>query len=238
MYKSKFNYQSLPRQTIDGSRRYVTPDGDRLASVTTILEATKSKESKDALSNWRRRVGPTKAQEITTEAANRGTKMHSFLEYYIKDNELKPEPDNPFHRSSWHMAQQVIAGGLSKCSEFWGIEVPLYYPKIYAGTTDCVGIHDNLESIIDFKQTNKPKKREWIDDYFIQTVFYATAHNELFGTNIKKSVIMMCVKPVVSDTGQITSIPQYQEFILESSDWSRYEQMMWRKIEEYYTKFL
>lgn len=235
MYNPIFNYVSLDRQTIDGKRRYATPDGEKLPSVTTILDATKPEERKQALNEWRKKVGVEKAQQITTEAANRGTKMHSYLEWFIKDGVMKDKPGNIFHHPSWAMANKVINTGLSNCKEFWGIEVPLYFPKLYAGTTDCVGVHNGEPSIIDFKQTNKPKKREWIEDYFLQLLFYGTAHNEVHGTNIRKGVIMMCVKPEVNDNGIITSEPEYQEFIVEGSEWEKYEQLMWKRLEQYYS---
>lgn len=234
MYKPVFDYKPLSRTTVDGARRYATPDGQHLPSVTTILDATKSEKSRQSLANWRRRTGAERAQQITTEAANRGTKMHAFLEHYIRDGMIRPIPDNPFHHPSWHMAQSVISQGLQQCSEFWGIEVPLYFPRIYAGTTDCVGIHQNTASIIDFKQTNKPKKREWIDDYFTQICAYAAAHNELYGTTIRRGVIMMCVKPEITEAGRIVGDPEYQEFILEGADFDHYENMWWQRVEQYY----
>lgn len=234
MYNQKFNYQSLTRKEINGRRRYVTPDDQYLPSVTTILDATKPAESVKQLNEWKKRVGHEKAQQISTEAANRGTKMHTFLEHYIRDGKLSDKPQNPFHHSSWHMADVVINNGLTKCNEFWGIEVPVYFPNIYAGTTDCVGVHADQQSIIDFKQTNKPKKREWIDDYFMQLCAYAEAHNELHGTNINRGVIMMCVKPEVNDRGIITKNPEYQEFILESDEFAVYSNKWWKRVEQYY----
>lgn len=234
MYISHYQYQKINRQQIDGRRLYSTPDGLNLPSVTSILEATKSEKSKKSLADWRKRTGLKRAQEITTESANRGTKMHSFLENYIKDSALASEPVNPFHRPSWEMAKKVISDGLKNCSEFWGIEVALYFPKIYAGTTDCVGIHNGVQSIIDFKQTNKPKKQEWIEDYFLQLCAYANAHNELFNTNINKGVIMMCVKPEVNNSGVIISEPVYQEFILEGADFAHYNNLWWTRVEQYY----
>ena len=234
MYKPKFQYHSLSRHNVDGSRIYATPDGEKLPSVTTILDKTKSEERKTSLLNWKKRTGFERAQQITTEAANRGTKMHTFLEHYIKDNALQEAPQNPFHKPSWHMANHVINGGLSKCSEFWGIEVPLYFPKVYAGTTDCIGIHDNIESIIDFKQTNKPKKREWIEDYFLQLCAYAVAHNEVYGTNISRGVVMMCVKPDIDSSGNMTKAPEYQQFILEGEEFKKYENLWWQRVEMYY----
>jgi len=235
-YNTKFNYHALTRETVDGSRRYLTPTGDRVPSVTTILDATKPEEKRQALHRWRQRVGVEKAKVITTEAASRGTKMHSYLEWYIRDGVIKSSPSNPFHRPSWHMASTVIEQGLSNCQEFWGIEIPLYFPEVYAGTTDCIGVHSGSESIIDFKQTNKPKKREWIDDYFIQLCAYAEAHNEVYGTKIRRGVIMMCVKPETDANANIITEPEYQEFILENSDWEHYRSEWWRRVEEYYTK--
>ena len=217
----------MSRVEIEGKRRYATPDGEKLPSVTTILDATKSEESKQALQNWRKRVGVVKAQEITTEAAGRGTRMHKWLEDYVKTGAIGEPGSNPYSIQSHKMAKSIIEQGLVNCSEYWGTEVPLYFPKIYAGTTDLVGIHDNSESILDFKQSNKLKKREWIDDYFIQLLFYGTAHNELYGTNIQKGVICMC-----------SADNQYQEFIVEGNDWDKYESIMWTRIEKYYLQFL
>lgn len=235
-YIEKFKYHQLSRQTVDGSRRYLTPDGDRVPSVTTILDATKPEEARQALNEWRRRVGTEKAQAITTEAANRGTKMHSYLEWYIRDGEIKPPPPNPFHRPSWHMAQRVIDLGLANCQEFWGIEVPVYFPGVYAGTTDCVGVQHNSDSIIDFKQSNKPKKREWIDDYFLQLCAYAEAHNEVYNTKIRRGVVMMCVKPLVDEQYNLIQPPEYQEFVIEGADFERYRSQWWHRVEQYYNK--
>lgn len=236
MYNPKFDYKPLTRKEVDGKRRYASPDGEHLPSVTTVLDATKSAERVRALNEWKQRMGKERAQQITTEAAARGTKMHTFLEHYVKNGSIPDIPPNPFQHPSWHMAEIVIAHGLTKCNEFWGTEVSLYFPKIYAGTTDCVGIHEGKESILDFKQTNKPKKREWIDDYFLQLCAYAEAHNEVYGTNIQRGVVMMCVKPEVSAQGKVTSEPQYQEFILESTEYEHYKNTWWRRLEQFYTQ--
>ena len=223
----KYNYVPMSRVEIDGKRRYATPDGEKLPSVTTILDATKSEESKKALMEWRKRVGVQKAQEITTEAAGRGTRMHKWLEDYIKTGVLNEPGSNPYSLQSHKMAQSIISEGLSKCSEWWGTEVPLYYPKIYAGTTDLVGVHDGDEAIMDHKQTNKPKKREWIDDYFVQLAAYANAHNEVHGTKIRKGVIFMC-----------SAANEYQEFILEGPEFVKYSDIWFNRVEKYYMSFL
>jgi genome maintenance exonuclease 1 len=224
---NKFNYVRFNKETIDGSRKYATPDGEKLPSVTTILEATKSEESKKALMEWRNRVGHKKAQEITTEAAGRGTRMHKFIEDYIKTGVLSEPGSNPYSIQSQKMAKSIIDQGLCKLDEAWGVEVPLYFPKMYAGTTDLCGVHDGAEAIMDHKQSNKVKKREWIDDYFIQSAAYATAHNEIHGTNIRKGVIFMC-----------TADNQYLEFIVEGSEFDSYTDKWFQRVEQYYMKFL
>jgi genome maintenance exonuclease 1 len=224
---NKFKYEALKRIDTPEGRRYATPDGNKLPSVTTILDATKSEESKQALANWRKRVGTQKAQEITTEAAGRGTRMHKWLEDFIKTGVIGEPGSNPYSIQSHQMAQSIIAQGLSKCNEYWGTEVPVYFPSIYAGTTDLCGVHDNAEAIMDHKQTNKPKKREWIDDYFVQLAAYANAHNEVHGTKIRKGVIFMC-----------SAANEYQEFIVEGAEFDKYTDMWFKRCEGFYLKFV
>ena len=234
MYNPRFDYKPIPRVTVDGKRYYATPDGNRLPSVTTILDRTKPQEKRDALERWKKSVGVERAQQITTEAANRGTRMHTYLEHYVKTGEMKDRPANPFAVPSWLMAQTVIDQGLTNVSEFWGIEVPLYFPKIYAGTTDGCGMHLAQESILDYKQTNRAKRREWIDDYFLQLCAYAEAHNQVHGTHIKKGVVLMCVKPDVDAQMNIIRPPEYQEFVLEGAEFEHYRDLWWRRVEQYY----
>ena len=224
---NKFKYEPLKRIDTPEGRRYATPDGNKLPSVTTILDATKSEESKQALQNWRKRVGAVQAQAITTEAAGRGTRMHKWLEDFIKTGEIGTPGSNPYSIQSHAMASRIIAQGLSKCNEYWGTEVPVYFPSIYAGTTDLCGVHDNAEAIMDHKQTNKPKKREWIDDYFVQLAAYANAHNEVHGTKIRKGVIFMC-----------SAANEYQEFIVDGAEFDKYTDMWFKKCEQFYMKFL
>lgn len=223
MLVSKYNYQPISRETIDGVRKYATPDGLKLPSVTTILSATQPEEKKKALDNWRRSVGVKRAQEITTEAAGRGTRMHKYLEDYVLTGVLNPPGSNPYSIQSNAMAKTIMEKGLSRCTEFWGTEVPLYFPSIYAGTTDLAGVHDGEDAILDYKQTNKPKKREWIDDYFIQLAAYSQAHDEVHGTKIRKGVVLMC-----------SAANEYQEFILEGEDFEKYRDLWWRRVEAYY----
>jgi hypothetical protein len=220
---NKYNYVLINRETINGERRYATPDGEKLPSVTTILSATAPKEKLQKLQEWRNRVGAKKAQEITTEAAGRGTRMHKWIEDYIKTGQIGTPGSNPYSIQSHMMAQSIIHQGLSKCNEFWGTEVPLYFPKIYAGTTDLVGVHDGDEAIMDHKQSNKLKKREWIEDYFLQLAAYANAHNEVHGTKIRKGVIFMCTADNI-----------YQEFIVEGNEFDEWSNKWFHRLEQYY----
>lgn len=223
LLQPKYTYKSLTRDESTGKRLYATPDGHKVPSVTTILDKTKPAEAREALANWKKAVGEQKAQQIVTEAAGRGTRMHKFLEDHIKGIPLKETVTNPYAQQSLDMARIVIAEGFPRINEVWGSEVPLYFPELYAGTTDCVGVHEGDQAILDFKQTNKPKKREWIDDYFLQLTAYALAHNEIHGTNIRKGVILMCSKDF-----------EYQEFILEPKDFDYWTERWCDRVSEYY----
>ena len=190
--KPKFDYQTIKRVTLPTGRVYDINE-EKLPSVTTILSATKSEESKAKLAAWRQREGEKKADQIRDDAAARGTIMHRILEGYVKGEGHMDLSD--LGQEAGTMAKNIIDAGLFRpLQEVYGVEVPLYYPGLYAGTTDVVGVYECRESIIDFKQSNKYKKREWIDDYFIQCVAYAMAHNELYGTNIQSGVILISEK--------------------------------------------
>ena len=224
MIVSKYNYTPCDRTTIDGKRHYCLPDGSKVPSVTTILDATKSDEKKQILINWRKAVGEKKAQEITTEAASRGTRMHKWLENYVKDGVLATPGSNPFSQQSHAMANVIIDKAISKhITESWGVEVPLYYSGLYAGTTDYVAKWKHQPAILDFKQTNKPKKREWIEDYFLQLCAYAMAHNEMHGTEIKTGVILMC-----------SAAFEYQEFVIEGDEFAHWSEEWLKRVEQYY----
>ena len=233
LLKERFVYTPIDRKSEAGRRLYALPDGSKVPSVTTILDKTKSQEKIDALNNWKKRVGEAKAQEIVTEAAGRGTRMHKFLEDYVKQGVINEPGTNPYSVQSHKMAKVVIEQGLSNVNEVWGVEVPLYYPGLYAGTTDGCGLHLNDESILDYKQTNKAKKEEWIEDYYLQLTAYALAHNEVHGTNIRKGVVLMCIKPP-EISPMVWGVPIYQEFILKPEDFSYWEAKWWDKVEQYY----
>ena len=219
---NKFTYQAMSRATVDGKRLYDTPDGSKLPSVTTILDKTKSEESKAALQNWRKRVGHAQAQTITTEAAGVGTTMHKMLEQYCL-GESKDPGTNTVQQIAHPMAQQIIEKGLVHMDEIWGTEVPVYFPGLYAGSTDLAGIWNGKESILDYKQTNKPKKDEWVEDYKTQLVAYAMAHNEVHKTNIRTGVILMCSRAC-----------EYQQWVVEGDEWDIYVEKWLARVEKFY----
>ena len=233
MITQRYNYVPIDRTTVEGKRHYCLPDGSRVPSVTTILDRTKPAEAREALANWKRRVGEAQAQQITTEAANRGTRMHAYLESYVLSDEMKPLPSNPFAHPSWFMAAEIILQGLGNVDEFWGSEVPVYYSGLYAGTTDCVGVWKGRPAIMDFKQTNKPKKREWIEDYFLQLAAYAQAHNHMHGTDIRSGVILMAAQPkMLADNTY--SKPEYLEFVIEDAEFDHWCDEWNKRVELYY----
>jgi genome maintenance exonuclease 1 len=225
MSKAKHNpiyeYAELKRRDTPEGRRYETPDGGLVASVTTILDKTKDKTH---LIEWRKRVGEKKAQEITTEAAGRGTSMHKQLENWLEFGELKTG-GNLVHQTAGTMAQKIIDEYMDDMDEWWGSEAKLYYPHLYAGTTDLTGVYRGKQSIIDFKQTNKPKKTEWIDDYFMQGAAYAIAHNHLFDTGIEQMVIMMCSPDL-----------QPQRWIVSGAEFQEWQNRWWNRVEQYYSQ--
>ena len=217
---NSYRYPKTQREKIEGKRHYVF-DKEKLPSVTTILDATQSAEKREALAAWRASKGEEEATRIVDESAARGTAMHKILEKYIIEEGYLDLTETG--REAHNMAVQVIQSGLSNVTEYYGTECTLYYPGLYAGQTDLVGIHKGSDAIIDFKQTNKPKKREWIDDYFLQLSAYAMAHNILFKTQITKGVIMMCSKD-----------NYYQEFVVEGSEFQKYKHNFLRRVDEYY----
>ena len=219
----KFNYEEIKKESVNGKRLYACPDGNSVASVTTILDKTKDKTS---LIEWRKRVGETKANEIATEAASIGTRMHKFLEDYVESGNWPSAGSNPYSQQANKMATTIKDKALSKIDEIWGSEVQLYHPKIYAGTTDLVGVFNGAESIMDFKQTNKPKKEEWVEDYKLQLTAYALAHNELYGTNIQEGHVFMCSRN-----------NEYQQFDIYPDEFKSWESKWWDRVYLYYDQF-
>ena len=218
----QYPYKELKRESVDGKRLYACPDGNHVASVTTILSKTKDMTHLNA---WRKRVGEKKAQEIVTEAAGVGTRMHKYLEDYIEFGEWPTAGSNPYAQQAHMMATKVRDNAMVDVDEIWGSEVPLYVPGIYAGTTDLVGKYKGQPCIMDFKQTNKPKKLEWVEDYFLQLTAYALGHNEVHGTDIREGHIFMC-----SRAGE------YQQFDIWPDEFDDWAQEWWKRCEQYYEK--
>lgn len=227
---NKFTYPKLKRIENNGVRRYDWGSGNPVPSVTTILNSTKDKTH---LIEWRKRVGDAKATEITTQAASRGTRMHKYLEMYIESGEWPVPGSNPYAQHAHRMANVIKVHAIDDVEEIWGSEVSLYVPNIYAGTTDVVGVYKCNHCIMDFKQSNKPKKGEWIEDYFLQMASYSIAHNELYKTNIKHGHIFMCTQDLEYQQFDLSPDPD-PYFGRTYDDWC---QVWWNKVEEYYVKY-
>jgi genome maintenance exonuclease 1 len=219
-FNRKYNYPKSMRSLIDGKRHYDIGN-DKLPSVTTILSATQSDEKKKSLADWRARMGAQSADRIRDVSAMRGTAMHRYLEAFIDGTGHKDLTS--IGKEAEPMARKIIESGLGDLEEVWGQEVTLYYPGLYAGATDIVGIYEGQPAIIDFKQTNKPKKREWISDYFAQLGAYCMAHNYVYGTKIQSGVILMCSKDLL-----------FQKFEVAGSEFVRHQHDFLRKIDQYY----
>ena len=217
-----YNYPPCVRSTIDGFRNYEIGK-ERLPSVTTILSATQDSQKAESLAKWRLKVGENVAEKITNEAARRGTAMHSYLECHVKGGNLLDLTDIGQDASS--MGQVIIKQGFNDLEEIWGSEVTLHYPELYAGQTDLCGIYQGRESIVDFKQTNKPKRMEWIGDYFLQLAAYAMAHDQVYGTCVEQGVILMCSKDGF-----------FQRFIVNGKNFTRYKHKFLEKIGQFHQK--
>ena len=217
-----YKYPPSTRSLIEGSRHYDVSN-EILPSVTTILQATQSDDKKASLAKWRRKVGENEAEKIRDEAARRGTAMHEYLEYYVRNEKLLDLSGEG--QAARSMGQAIIDQGLKDVEEIWGSEVTVFYPGLYAGQTDLCGIYNGRESIIDFKQTNKPKRIEWIEDYFLQLAAYAMAHDQIYGTCVDQGVILMCSKDGF-----------FQKFTSTGKEFTRYKHKFLRRIDKFYRK--
>ena len=215
----KYPYPDVTQLNLENKRLYLTPAGDKVPSVTTILSKTKDTTGLD---NWVKAVGEEKAKKIRDEAAFVGTSMHNFLEEHVTEVKRESFTPSPLHTQAKQMADIIVKEGLKFISEIWGAEVKLYHSDKYAGTTDLIGMYKGVPHIIDFKQTNKPKKAEWIDDYYLQLCAYAHAHNDMFDTDIRSGVVLMCSRDL-----------QFQKFELNEVRFEKYSYMWWNRVDEY-----
>lgn len=212
-----FPYQPLTRQTIDGVRKYNTPDGKQLPSVTTILSATKDMTH---LNEWKDRVGTAEATRIVTEASDIGGSMHDNLERYVLTGAT---PTGTLMTKL--LTRMIIERGLKHVTEVWGTEVGLYTKDLYAGTTDLVGCHKGVPAIMDYKNSLKPKKKEWITDYRAQLGAYALSHNEMYNTTINKGVLMIGCRS-----------GEYQEYVFEGKEFTECIDLWLTSLDKYFSK--
>ena len=213
----KYKYVGVTRTEEHGSRTYDVL-GLRLPSVTTILSKTKDQSYLD---KWKAKVGHEEAERIKNYSSSRGTAMHKFLEKYIEG--VGYEDLTPLGQEAKIMAQKIIDTGLKNITEYYGSEVALYYHGLYAGATDLVCMHNGMESIIDFKQANRPKRKEWIDDYYLQIAAYAMAHDHMHGSQIRQGVIMIC-----------TPDSYYQEFKIQDEELRKYRHKFLERLSQYH----
>jgi len=219
----KYDYPSSTRASIEGLRHYnIDGSTERLPSVTTVLSGSQEQSKRDSLQRWRDKVGAAEAAKITAEAAARGTSMHLYLENYCLGQGYLDMTD--VGNVAKHMAEKIVDKGIdNRLTEIYGNEATLYYPGLYAGSVDLVGQLDGKITIIDFKQTNKPKQREWIGDYFLQMAAYGMAHDAVYDTTIEQGVILMCSKDLY-----------YQEFKIEGEEYRQAKHEFLRRLDQFY----
>jgi genome maintenance exonuclease 1 len=221
-WNKRFEYPTSTRALINGKRHYDIGTNEKLPSVTTILSATQSEEKKESLAKWKQKVGENKADQIRDQAAERGSIMHRIIEGYLLGQRHADFSD--VGQDAGVMAQKIIDQGLEgHMDEIWGSEITIHYPGLFAGATDLCGIYEGRESIIDFKQSNKMKRKEWISDYFVQLAAYAMGHNYVYGTNIQSGTILMCTKDKIFQRFDVTG----EEFKKYTFDWIK-------RVDQYY----
>ena len=216
---NKYNYIQGKQLTDPGSgTRVYEISNYRLPSVTTILGATKNQ---DFIKKWKAKVGEQEADRIKNHSSNRGTAMHKFLESYIQG--VGYDDLTGIGQEARPMADKIIEVGLTPVEEVYGSEITLHYPGLYAGSTDLVCLHNDMESIVDFKQSNRPKREEWIDDYFLQIAAYAMAHDYVYGSKIRQGVIMVCTPDLY-----------YQEFKMQDADLRSWKHKFLKRLDMYH----
>ena len=216
---NKYNYLQGKQITDEESgNRVYDFNGSRLPSVTTVLNATKNQQF---LKDWKAKVGEEAAERIKNLSSKRGTAMHKFLESHIQG--VGYDDLTPIGCEAKPMATKIIEVGLTPVSEYYGSEVMLHYPGLYAGSTDLVCLHNDLETIVDFKQANRPKKEEWIQDYYLQIAAYAMAHDYVYKSEIKQGVVMVCTPDLY-----------YQEFKVSGADLRSYKHKFLKRLDMYH----
>ncbi len=216
---NKYNYiQGKQITDPDSGNRVYDFNGSRLPSVTTVLGQTKNQQF---LKDWKDRVGKEEAERIKNLSSRRGTAMHKFLENHIQG--IGYDDLTPIGCEAKPMAEKIIEKGFESVEEYYGSEVMLHYPGLFAGSTDLICLHDGLETVVDFKQSNRPKKKEWIEDYYIQVAAYAMAHDEVYRSTIRQAVIMICTPDLY-----------YQEFKIQDIDLRSYKHKWLKRLDMYH----
>ena len=173
-------------ETINGKRTYVTPDDNVYPSITTVL----GELSKAAIQKWRKRVGETEANKISGKASRRGTSVHSVCEAYIKNEDGYLDGQTPNIIELF----KTIEPFLERVDNVHGVELALYSDHFgVAGRTDLIAEFDGVLSIIDYKTSNRIKKKEWCESYFAQGAFYGVAYEELTKIPVSQVVIIIAV---------------------------------------------
>ena len=216
---NKYKYIQGKQITDHGTgKRVYDIDNSRLSSVTTILSATKNTEF---LKKWKAKVGEENAERIKNHSSKRGTSMHKFIESHVSG--IGYDDLTSIGQEAKPMAEKIIEVGFTPIEEVYGSEIMLHYPGLYAGSTDLVCLHNDMETIVDFKQANRPKKEEWIEDYKLQCAAYALAHDYVYKSTIKQCVIMICTPDLY-----------YQEFKIQDADLKTYKHKWLKRLDMYH----
>ena len=210
----KYSYPNLERVEENDMRFYKDSNNDLVPSVTTILDAT---GDKSGITQWRRKVGPAQADAIVQESTLIGSAVHEAIENYLLGKSWSnfTEDRNGFLAKS--ISSKFISSCLNGIDEVWGLESGLILDGLYAGTADCIGVYKGLPAIIDFKTAKKLKRKDWIEDYFLQCSAYANAHNVMFETSINDLVILMVDRDLL-----------FKEFHIKKDEFSLYTDR-WKK---------
>jgi len=207
MLVNKYTYPTLERVDLEIGRHYLDSNQNPVPSVTTVLSGTS--KSKDGLIQWRNRVGEEEAERIIKQSTDIGTAVHEAIENYLNGDSWDNFEETHDQLLAQKISEKFVNDGLNGITEIWGLEVGLLLDNLYAGTADCVGLYQDIPTLIDFKTAKKIKKREWIEDYFLQGCAYANAHNVMFGTNIEQIVILMVDRDAI-----------FQEFIVRPTEFN------------------
>ena len=225
LIKAKHEYPILERVDLEIGRHYLDSNKKPVPSVTTVLSGTS--KSNDGLIQWRNRVGDEEADRIIKQSTDIGSSVHEAIEKYLKDEEWNDFGESQNEYIAKKISHKFIHTGLNNITEIWGLESGLVLDNLYAGTADCIGEYNSIPTLIDFKTAKKIKKREWIEDYFLQGCAYANAHNVMFGSEIQQIVILMVDRDLI-----------FQEFIVRPTEFKILTEKWKRRLIEYKNRYV